>query len=274
MPNMLNFKSTSNPVAPSPNSAVSFSENTATVESVGIKNGAVLQASSSPSSSSSNDPLPAPSTPAQSTPLAARARVGNDVGRVPAKSSLSSLVQFQDQSSASPSASKLEYQDHDLTLVALEAGHLILRVFPDDNSCLFRAVGILLDHGNHCSSSEDLSHCLRCIVADAVKKDPVSWCKPILGRDPDLYTSKILDKDVWGSAIAAHPKGVRTPPQTPKKKACRGCTPSQPGMQTPARPPRMPHAVRTPTNGVRTAGLACGPAGQACWPCTSVRPGS
>ncbi|PLW56324.1 hypothetical protein PCANC_04029 [Puccinia coronata f. sp. avenae] len=32
----------------------------------------------------------------------------------------------------------------------------------------------------------------------------------------------------------------------------------------------MPHAVRTPTNGVRTAGLACGPAGQACWPCTPV----
>ncbi|PLW35958.1 hypothetical protein PCASD_12682 [Puccinia coronata f. sp. avenae] len=32
----------------------------------------------------------------------------------------------------------------------------------------------------------------------------------------------------------------------------------------------MPHAVRTPTNGVRTTGLACGPAGQACWPCTPV----
>ncbi|PLW26550.1 hypothetical protein PCASD_25074 [Puccinia coronata f. sp. avenae] len=36
----------------------------------------------------------------------------------------------------------------------------------------------------------------------------------------------------------------------------------------------MPHAVRTPTNGVRTAGSACGPARQACWPCTPVRPGS
>ncbi|PLW15254.1 hypothetical protein PCANC_18509 [Puccinia coronata f. sp. avenae] len=41
---------------------------------------------------------------------------------------------------------------------------------------------------------------------------------------------------------------------------CGGCTPSQPGVQTPA--------CRTPTNGVRTAGSACGPAGQACWPCT------
>ncbi|PLW44664.1 hypothetical protein PCANC_12340 [Puccinia coronata f. sp. avenae] len=44
--------------------------------------------------------------------------------------------------------------------------------------------------------------------------------------------------------IAARPKGVRTPPQMPKKKACGGCTPSQPGMQTPARPP--PHAARCP----------------------------
>ncbi|PLW40168.1 hypothetical protein PCANC_18255 [Puccinia coronata f. sp. avenae] len=34
--------------------------------------------------------------------------------------------------------------------------------------------------------------------------------------------------------------------------------------------PCMPHAVCTPTNGVRTAGLACGPAGQACWPCRPV----
>ncbi|WAR54871.1 hypothetical protein PtB15_4B489 [Puccinia triticina] len=27
------------------------------------------------------------------------------------------------------------------------------------------------------------------------------WCEPILGRDHNLYTSKILDKDVWGGAI-------------------------------------------------------------------------
>ncbi|PLW41327.1 hypothetical protein PCANC_17348 [Puccinia coronata f. sp. avenae] len=34
-------------------------------------------------------------------------------------------------------------------------------------------------------------------------------------------------------------------------------------MQTPT--------CRTPKNGVRTAGLACSPSGQACWPCTPVR---
>jgi hypothetical protein len=47
----------------------------------------------------------------------------------------------------------------------------------------------------------------------------------------------------WG-LIAARPKGVRTPPRTPKKKACGGCTPSHTGVQTPARPP--PHAACRP----------------------------
>ncbi|PLW30598.1 hypothetical protein PCASD_20569 [Puccinia coronata f. sp. avenae] len=41
------------------------------------------------------------------------------------------------------------------------------------------------------------------------------------------------DEELRG-LIAACPKGVRTPPQTPKKGACRGCTPSNTGVQTPA----------------------------------------
>jgi hypothetical protein len=55
-----------------------------------------------------------------------------------------------------------------------------------------------------------------------------------------VYNSKFVCVP-WG-LIAARPKGVRTPPRTPKKKACGGCTPAQPGVQTPARLP--PHAAR------------------------------
>ncbi|OAV95604.1 hypothetical protein PTTG_06278 [Puccinia triticina 1-1 BBBD Race 1] len=187
---------------PNPQS-ISSSDSKSAIESIGVKSGEVLQVSASQGSSSSVPP-PAPSAPGQSTPLSKPARVTNDVGRAPAKSSLSSLARVQDQSSASPSASKIGHDDGLDSVsasVALEAGHLVLRVVPDDNSCLFRAAGILLDHGDHNSSTIDLSHRLRQIVADAVKKDPVTWCEPILGRDPDLYTSKILDKDVWGGAI-------------------------------------------------------------------------
>ncbi|PLW30719.1 hypothetical protein PCANC_24671 [Puccinia coronata f. sp. avenae] len=66
----------------------------------------------------------------------------------------------------------------------------------------------------------------------------------------EIYKAGIGDS---GGLIAAHPKGACKPPYAL---------------------PRMPHAVRTPTNGVRTAGLACGPARQAFTAGTPVRPGS
>ncbi|PLW28192.1 hypothetical protein PCASD_24044 [Puccinia coronata f. sp. avenae] len=82
-----------------------------------------------------------------------------------------------------------------------------------------------------------------------------------------IYKAGIGDS---GGLIAGRPKGVRTPPRTPKKKGVRGLH----AFPTRRANPRMPHAVCTPTNGVRTAGLACGPAGQACTAGTPVRPGS
>ncbi|PLW11564.1 hypothetical protein PCASD_22026 [Puccinia coronata f. sp. avenae] len=55
----------------------------------------------------------------------------------------------------------------------------------------------------------------------------------------NLLSSQLLDHHL-------HPPGLDsgTPPERLKKKACGGCTPSQPGVQTPARPP--PHAARCP----------------------------
>ncbi|PLW35609.1 hypothetical protein PCANC_19063 [Puccinia coronata f. sp. avenae] len=63
---------------------------------------------------------------------------------------------------------------------------------------------------------------------------------------PSQTQSQELEKDpsLLRGLIAARPKGVRTPPRTPTKKACGGCTPSHTGVQTPARPP--PHAARRP----------------------------
>ncbi|PLW27445.1 hypothetical protein PCANC_24708 [Puccinia coronata f. sp. avenae] len=67
--------------------------------------------------------------------------------------------------------------------------------------------------------------------------------------DNNCPTSPPKDPDPPRGLIAARPKGACKPPHAL---------------------PRMPHAFRTPTNGVRTAGSVCGPAGQACWPCTPV----
>lgn len=116
-------------------------------------------------------------------------------------------MRLQDQINSSPS---FDPDHHHQQLgssqisasVALDSGHLILRVVPDDNSCLFRAVGILVDRDHHQThQSSDLATRLRQIVADTVREDPITWSQPILGRDPQLYISKILDKDVWGGAI-------------------------------------------------------------------------
>lgn len=177
------------------------------IESLGIKNGETLQVSISPQDPSTQyvSSNSGPHTPVgPDTPLSKPSIIANDVARAPAKSSLSSLARVQDQSTASPTASRAMNEDDIGSVsasVALEAGHLILRVVPDDNSCLFRATGLLLDHANPSSTHEDGPNRLRRIVADAVINDPTTWCEPILGKDPKLYVSKILDKDVWGGAI-------------------------------------------------------------------------
>ncbi|OAV88121.1 hypothetical protein PTTG_29140 [Puccinia triticina 1-1 BBBD Race 1] len=164
---------------PNPQS-ISSSDSKSEIESIAFKSGKVLQVSASQGSSLSVL-SPAPSAPGQSTPPSKPARVTNDVGRVPAKSSLSSLARVQDQGSASPSASKIGQNnglDSVSASVALEAGHLVLRVVPDDNSCLFRAAGILLDHGDYNSSTIDLSHRLRQIVADSCPTDKPTCSSP------------------------------------------------------------------------------------------------
>ncbi|PLW07364.1 hypothetical protein PCASD_25562 [Puccinia coronata f. sp. avenae] len=86
----------------------------------------------------------------------------------------------------------------------------------------------------------------------------------------DCTNLRQWERTVRRGLIAARPKGVRTPPQTPKKRRAGAARLPTQACKPPHALPRMPHAVRTPTNGVRTAGLACGPAGQACWPCTPV----
>ncbi|PLW39261.1 hypothetical protein PCASD_05356 [Puccinia coronata f. sp. avenae] len=74
---------------------------------------------------------------------------------------------------------------------------------------------------------------------------------------------------LWG-LIAARPKGVRTPPQTPKKKGVRGLHAFFLGVQSPARHP--PHAARHVHAYNRRAHgqQACGRARRACRACTPV----
>ena len=75
------------------------------------------------------------------------------------------------------------------------AGTFVLRVMPDDNSCLFRAVGSAV------MGDMDTMVELRSIVAGAIQSNPSEYTAAILGKKPDEYCTWIQNEDSWGGAI-------------------------------------------------------------------------
>ncbi|KAK3954733.1 hypothetical protein QBC32DRAFT_73780 [Pseudoneurospora amorphoporcata] len=73
-------------------------------------------------------------------------------------------------------------------------GYLVLRVMPDDNSCMFTAVGGALSIAN-------ASSVLRRQVSDYILSHPTEYTTAILGSPPAIYASRMLQSDVWGGAI-------------------------------------------------------------------------
>ncbi|KWU46431.1 OTU-domain-containing protein [Rhodotorula sp. JG-1b] len=80
--------------------------------------------------------------------------------------------------------------------VETHGGFLVLRVVPDDNSCLFRAVGLVLAPGDL-----DASTTLRRVTAGAIQADPETYSEVLLGRSPADYIATILKPSSWGGAI-------------------------------------------------------------------------
>jgi ubiquitin thioesterase OTU1 len=75
-------------------------------------------------------------------------------------------------------------------------GTIVLRVMPDDNSCMFRAVGSAV-----LSDSLDGMTELRSMVAQAIQRDPEQYNEAILQRAPDEYCTWISYSDSWGGGI-------------------------------------------------------------------------
>jgi ubiquitin thioesterase OTU1 len=75
-------------------------------------------------------------------------------------------------------------------------GTIVLRVMPDDNSCMFRAVGSAV-----LSDSLDGMTELRSMVAQAIQRDPEQYNEAILQRSPDEYCKWISYSDSWGGGI-------------------------------------------------------------------------
>lgn len=72
---------------------------------------------------------------------------------------------------------------------------LILRIMPDDNSCLFRAFGnaFLPDMDNMTE--------LRSIIAQYIQSHPETYSAVVLDQKPDDYCRWIQSPDAWGGAI-------------------------------------------------------------------------
>ncbi|KAF1843613.1 OTU-domain-containing protein [Cucurbitaria berberidis CBS 394.84] len=75
-------------------------------------------------------------------------------------------------------------------------GTIVLRVMPDDNSCMFRAVGSAILTDTLDSMTE-----LRSMVAQAIQRNPEYYNEAILQRSPDDYCKWISYSDSWGGGI-------------------------------------------------------------------------
>lgn len=73
---------------------------------------------------------------------------------------------------------------------------LVLRVMPDDNSCLFRAFSTAFF-----GTGIDSMHELRSIIAQQIQSHPEMYSAVVLDRDPDDYCKWIQKEDAWGGAI-------------------------------------------------------------------------
>lgn len=73
---------------------------------------------------------------------------------------------------------------------------LVLRVMPDDNSCLFRAFGTAVLPGDDLSMTE-----LRALVASRIQAEPDVFTQVVLEQKPDDYCRWIQTEDAWGGAI-------------------------------------------------------------------------
>lgn len=75
------------------------------------------------------------------------------------------------------------------------ASTLLLRIMPDDNSCLFRAFGSAF-FGEMDNMTE-----LRSIVAQNIQANPDVYPQVVLEQKPDDYCRWIQSEDAWGGAI-------------------------------------------------------------------------
>ncbi|XP_019249841.1 PREDICTED: ubiquitin thioesterase OTU1 isoform X2 [Nicotiana attenuata] len=74
-------------------------------------------------------------------------------------------------------------------------GAIVRRIIPSDNSCLFNAVGYVMDHDRNKAPE------LRQVIAATVASDPTKYSDAFLGKPNKEYCDWILNPEKWGGAI-------------------------------------------------------------------------
>ncbi|KAM0754048.1 OTU-domain-containing protein, partial [Meredithblackwellia eburnea MCA 4105] len=163
-----------------------------TLESLGIKNGepvivsALTEDAPTPSSKAATPPLATGSTTARSIPppTSSSSPVKREINATPP--AVPAPKRSRDQE---PKGSNAEW-------VEVDGGYLVQRIVPDDNSCLFRAVGLVMEPSNSDSAAK-----LRTVIVEAIKADPDTWNEATLGRSVESYCETIKKPSSWGGAI-------------------------------------------------------------------------
>ncbi|GKZ29687.1 aminotransferase [Aspergillus brasiliensis] len=75
------------------------------------------------------------------------------------------------------------------------SGTFVLRIMPDDNSCLFRAVSSATMGGVDAMTE------LRSVVAQTIQAHPNLYTEAVLEKKPDEYCRWIQNEDSWGGGI-------------------------------------------------------------------------
>lgn len=113
-----------------------------------------------------------------------------DVGTAPPSSTQKinkPLALSRKPTSASLDAPQLPVPSH--------ASTLVLRIMPDDNSCLFRAFNTAFF-----GAMDNMTE-LRSIIAQNIQADKETYSAVVLDQQPDDYCRWIQNEDAWGGAI-------------------------------------------------------------------------
>ncbi|MCJ1481897.1 ubiquitin-specific protease otu1 [Schaereria dolodes] len=119
------------------------------------------------------------------------------VGTAPSKPMESSTKPQARSASSAPLSltRKASLNDAPELPLPTHASTLLLRIMPDDNSCLFRAFGSAFF-----GAMDNMTE-LRSLIAQNIQAHPDIYPQVVLEKPPDEYARWIQNEDAWGGAI-------------------------------------------------------------------------